>query len=163
MDDLNSRTTIGVVAESGTDERRVALVPKAVASLTGSGLAVVDESGAGEGALLPDALYTEAGASIGDAWAADVVVKVAPPTADEVGKLRSGQTLIGFLAPRNADNSIGALRAAGVQAFALDVRRESAARRLMFAGITVPVPESQVGRARLLRAFLAGKRRGSAS
>lgn len=116
----DAQTTIGVVAESGTDERRVALVPKAVASLTGSGLAVVVESGAGEGALLPDALYTEAGATIGDAWAADVVVKVAPPTADEVGKLRSGQTLIGFLAPRNADNSIGALRAAGVQAFALE-------------------------------------------
>ena len=103
------QTTVGVVAESGTDERRVALVPKAVASLVNTGVAVVVESGAGERALLPDELYTEAGASIGDAWVADVVVKVAPPTADEVGRLRSGQTLIGFLAPRNADNSIGAL------------------------------------------------------
>jgi NAD(P) transhydrogenase subunit alpha len=109
-----------VVAESGTGERRVALVPKAVASLVGSGVAVVVEPGAGDGALLPDELYTEAGASIGDAWAADVVVKVAPPTADEVGRLHSGQTLIGFLAPRNADNSIGALKGAGVQAFALE-------------------------------------------
>jgi NAD(P) transhydrogenase subunit alpha len=116
----DAQTTIGVVAESGTDERRVALVPKAVASLVNSGLAVVVESGAGEGALLPDGLYTEAGASIGDAWAADVVVKVAPPTKDEVSKLRSGQTLIGFLAPRNADNSIDALTQAGVQAFALE-------------------------------------------
>ena len=114
------QTTIGVVAESGTGERRVALVPKAVASLTGSGLAVVVESGAGEGALLPDQLYIDAGASIGDAWAADVVVKVAPPTAAEVGRLHSGQTLIGFLAPRNADNSIGALKQAGVQAYALE-------------------------------------------
>src|SRR5437868_846348 len=111
---------VGVVAESGADERRVALVPKAVASLVNSGVAVVVESGAGERALLPDELYTQAGASIGDAWAADVVVKVAPPTAEEVGKLRSGQTLIGFLAPRDADNSIGALKKAGVQAFALE-------------------------------------------
>ena len=109
-----------MVAESGADERRVALVPKAVASLVNSGVAVVVESGAGERALLPDELYTQAGASIGDAWAADVVVKVAPPTAEEVGKLRSGQTLIGFLAPRDADNSIGALKKAGVQAFALE-------------------------------------------
>ena len=116
----DAKTTVGVVAESGADERRVALVPKAVASLVHTGLAVVVESGAGVGALLPDELYTAAGASIGDAWAADVVVKVAPPTADEVGKLRSGQTLIGFLAPRNAENSIGALKAAGVQAFALE-------------------------------------------
>ena len=106
-----TQTTVGVVAESGADERRVALVPKAVATLVNSGVSVVVESGAGEAALLPDDLYTEAGASIGDAWAADVVVKVAPPTAEEVGKLRSGQTLIGFLAPRNADNQIDALEA----------------------------------------------------
>src|ERR1700755_303481 len=115
-----TQTTVGVVAESGDDERRVALVPKAIAPLVNSGVAVVVQSGAGERALLPDALYTEAGATIGDAWAADIVVKVAPPTAEEVGKLHSGQTLIGFLAPRNADNAIGALRAAGVQAFALE-------------------------------------------
>ena len=115
-----TQTTIGVVSESGADERRVALVPKAVAALVNGGATVVVESGAGERALLPDDLYTQAGATIGDAWAADVVVKVAPPTADEVGKLRSGQTLIGFLAPRNADNQIDALRQAGVQAFALE-------------------------------------------
>jgi NAD(P) transhydrogenase subunit alpha len=109
-----------VVAESRADERRVALVPKAVAPLVKSGVAVVVEAGAGEGALLPDDLYTEAGATIGDAWAADVVVKVAPPTADEVARLRRGQTLIGFLAPRDADNSIGTLAEAGVQGFALE-------------------------------------------
>src|ERR1700761_894938 len=115
-----TQTTIGVVAESGADERRVALVPKVIAPLVKSGVAVIVEAGAGERALLPDVLYTAAGATIGDAWAADVVVKVAPPTADEVAKLRSGQTLIGFLAPRNADNSIDALSQAGVQAFALE-------------------------------------------
>ncbi len=111
---------IGVVRETGVDERRVAQVPKAVASLVNSGVAVVVEAGAGEQALLPDDLYTEAGATIGEAWAADVVVKVAPPTSEEVGKLKSGQTLVGFLAPRNADNQIEALKKAGVQAFALE-------------------------------------------
>lgn len=115
-----ARTTVGVVAESGPDERRVALVPKAVAALVNQGLAVVVESGAGERALLPDDLYTAAGAGIGDAWSADVVVKVAPPSAAEVTRLRSGQTLIGFLAPRNADNQIAALKSAGVQAFAVE-------------------------------------------
>ncbi|OBJ67459.1 Re/Si-specific NAD(P)(+) transhydrogenase subunit alpha [Mycobacterium sp. 1274756.6] len=121
MTDTQTATlTVGVVAESGADERRVALVPKAVSSLVKSGLGVVVESGAGERALLPDELYTEAGATIGDAWAADVVVKVAPPTADEVGKLHKGQTLIGFLAPRSEDNQIATLKSAGVQAFALE-------------------------------------------
>ena len=112
--------SVGVVAESGADERRIALVPKAVAALVSSGVSVVVESGAGERALLPDELYTAAGAGIGDAWGCDVVVKVAPPTAAEVARLRSGQTLVGFLAPRNADNQIAALKAAGVQAFAVE-------------------------------------------
>ena len=116
----DTKTTVGVVAESGSDERRVALVPKAVTALINSGVAVVVESGAGDAALLPDDLYTAAGASIGDAWGCDIVLKVAPPTAAEVARMHSGQTLVGFLAPRNADNQIGALRAAGVQAFAVE-------------------------------------------
>ncbi len=113
-------TSVGVVAESGSDERRVALVPKAVTTLVNSGVAVVVESGAGERALLPDELYTAAGATVGDAWSCDIVVKVAPPTPAEVARLRSGQTLVGFLAPRNAENQIGALKAAGVRAFAVE-------------------------------------------
>ena len=116
----DTQTTVGVVAESGPEERRVALVPKAVATLVNSGVAVVVETGAGESALLPDELYTAAGATIGDAWAADVVVKVAPPSADEVSRLHRGQTLIGFLAPRDSGNEIKALADAGVQGFALE-------------------------------------------
>jgi hypothetical protein len=92
-------TSMGAVAESGSNER-VALVPKAVSSLVNSGVSVVVESGAGERALLPDTLYTEAGATIEDAWSADMIVKVAPPLAAEVARLRSGRTLIGFLGPR---------------------------------------------------------------
>ena len=84
----DTKTTVGVVAESGADERRVALVPKAVSTLVNSGVEVVVEAGAGERALMPDELYTDAGATIGDPWPADVVVKVAPPTADEIARLR---------------------------------------------------------------------------
>ncbi|MFM9033586.1 MAG: Re/Si-specific NAD(P)(+) transhydrogenase subunit alpha [Mycobacterium sp.] len=115
-----NQTTVGVVAESGPEERRVALVPKAVTALVNSGVAVVVESGAGERALLPDEHYVAAGATIGDAWSCDVVLKVDPPTQAEVSRLRSGQTLIGFLHPRNADNQIAALKSAGVQAFAVE-------------------------------------------
>ena len=113
-------TWVGVVGETGDGERRVALVPKVVSSLVSKGVHVVVEPGAGVQALIPDELYVEAGAEIGDAWSADVVVKVAPPTDAEVSKLSSGSTLIGFLAPRNADNKIEALGSAGVQAFAVE-------------------------------------------
>ncbi|WP_327113042.1 Re/Si-specific NAD(P)(+) transhydrogenase subunit alpha [Nocardia sp. NBC_01730] len=111
---------VGVVRESNTGERRVALVPKIIPSLLKRGVEVVVESGAGRGALIPDSAYEEAGATIGDPWSAEVVVKVAPPSDAEVAKLSSGQTLIGFLAPRNAENQIGALKSAGVQAFAVE-------------------------------------------
>ncbi|OUS83520.1 hypothetical protein CA951_40835, partial [Rhodococcus sp. NCIMB 12038] len=49
--------TVGVVRESNNGERRVALVPKVVASLIAKGVDVVVESGAGLGALIPDELY----------------------------------------------------------------------------------------------------------
>ncbi|UAK32965.1 Re/Si-specific NAD(P)(+) transhydrogenase subunit alpha [Nocardia asteroides] len=111
---------VGVVRESNAGERRVALVPKIIPSLLKQGVEVVIESGAGQGALIPDEAYVEVGASIGDPWSADVVVKVAPPSDAEVAKLSSGQTLIGFLAPRNADNQIAALKSAGVRAFAVE-------------------------------------------
>lgn len=45
---------------------------------------------------------------------------MAPPSDVEVAKLRRGQSLIGFLAPRDTENQIGALKAAGVQAFAME-------------------------------------------
>ncbi|WP_241962138.1 Re/Si-specific NAD(P)(+) transhydrogenase subunit alpha [Rhodococcus opacus] len=114
------RPTVGVVRESNDGERRVALVPKVVASLIAKGVDVVVESGAGLGALIPDESYKLAGAAIADPWAADVIVKVAPPSDEEVGRLHAGQTLIGFLAPRNQDNQVAALKSAGVQAFAVE-------------------------------------------
>ncbi|AVH20510.1 NAD(P)(+) transhydrogenase (Re/Si-specific) subunit alpha [Nocardia cyriacigeorgica] len=111
---------VGVVRETGAGERRVALVPKIIPALVKQGVQVVVESGAGLGALIPDEAYIEAGATIGDPWSAEVVVKVAPPSDAEVAKLSAGQTLIGFLAPRNADNQITTLKSAGVQAFAVE-------------------------------------------
>lgn len=111
---------VGVVRETNADERRVALVPKIIPALLKQGVDVIVEAGAGLGALIPDEAYTDAGATIGDPWSADVVVKVAPPNDAEIAKLSAGQTLIGFLAPRNADTKIGALKTAGVQAFAVE-------------------------------------------
>jgi NAD(P) transhydrogenase subunit alpha len=104
----------------GSGERRVSLVPKVVERLRTKGVEVVVESGAGLGALIPDELYTAAGATIGDPWACTVVAKVAPPTPEEIGRLGPGSTLVGFLAPLTSPETIAALRAAGVQAFAME-------------------------------------------
>lgn len=114
------RTTVGVPRESGAGERRVALVPKVVEKLVSRGVEVVVESGAGLGALIPDEVYLEAGATVGDPWACDVVVKVAPPTAEEIGRLRSGASYIGFLAPLTSPETVEALRGARVSGFAME-------------------------------------------
>ncbi|MET8431133.1 NAD(P)(+) transhydrogenase (Re/Si-specific) subunit alpha, partial [Nocardia sp. NPDC004860] len=120
MDTRQATTRIGVVRESDPGERRVALVPKIIPSLLRHGTEVIIEPDVGLDARIADNAYLAAGATLGDPWTADVVVKVAAPNDSEIAKLSSGQTLIGFLAPRNADNKIGALKSAGVQAFAVE-------------------------------------------
>ncbi len=111
---------MGVPRESRDGERRVSLVPAVVEKLTKRGLRVVVESGAGMGALMPDELFVGAGATVGDPWDADVVLKVAPPTTEEIDRLRRDATLIGFLAPLSDPTIIDALRSAGVTGFAME-------------------------------------------
>ena len=114
---------VGVPKESAEGERRVALIPDAVRDLADGELEVAVEAGAGEDSGHPDSEYAEAGASVGsadDAWSADVVVKVAPPTGEEIGRLRRGQVLIGHLAPLTSPDTNRALADAGVTSFAME-------------------------------------------
>ncbi|MGH2993349.1 MAG: Re/Si-specific NAD(P)(+) transhydrogenase subunit alpha [Solirubrobacterales bacterium] len=114
---------VGVPKESAEGERRVALIPDVVRSLTERELEVAVEAGAGEGSGHPDAEYEEAGArvgSAGDAWGADVVAKVASPSSDEVRRLKEGQVLIGHLAPLTSPDGNLALAQAGVTSFAME-------------------------------------------
>ena len=101
---------VGVPKESYPGERRVALVPVVIPNLAKAGLEVVIESGAGEAAGYPDALYVEKGAKILPDRAyvfstADIIVQVlCYGSNDLTGKadlplLRRGQALIGFLRP----------------------------------------------------------------
>jgi NAD(P) transhydrogenase subunit alpha len=110
---------IGVPKETVEGERRVALVPEVIRKLTGDHEVVI-ESGAGEAAGLADGLFEDAGATIGSPWEADVVVKVAAPTSEEVSKLGSDSVLIGFLQPLTNGEGTKALADAGVTSFAME-------------------------------------------
>jgi len=110
---------LGVPKELVPGERRVALIPETVGRL-GDGVDVVVETGAGDAAGFSDDAYREAGATVGDPWAADVVAKVAAPTANEAARLREGHVLIAFLSPLTDTAGIERLAAAGVHAFALE-------------------------------------------
>jgi proton-translocating NAD(P)+ transhydrogenase subunit alpha len=111
---------IGVPKETAAGERRVALVPESVTRIAKAGFDVVIEPGAGAAASFPDDAYTEAGATIGDPWQADAVVKVQKPTAEEVGRLRRGSTLIAFLQPLSDPDGLERLAQQGVTAFAME-------------------------------------------
>ena len=111
---------IGIPRETTDGERRVAVVPETVGKLAPAGFEVVVEPGAGAEASFPDEAYTEAGATVGDPWEAEAVVKVRKPSAEELGRLRSGQILIGFLEPLSDPAGVEALASRGVTAFALE-------------------------------------------
>ena len=119
---------IGVPKETASGERRVALVPEAVRKLVGgtAGEAggrheLIVERGAGASAMIPDAAYEEAGAKlVDDVWSADVVVKVAPPSAEEAGRLKADTVLIGFLQPLTNGEGIRAIAETGATSFALE-------------------------------------------
>ncbi len=115
---------IGVPKEVADGERRVALVPEVVRKLAGQDHELIVERGAGAGALIPDSQYEEAGATMTDdpatVFGADVVVKVAAPNSDEVGRLRANTVLIAFLGPLTNGDGIRAIAQTGATSFALE-------------------------------------------
>ncbi len=115
---------IGVPKETAAGERRVALIPDVVKSLAANQKAqVLIESGAGLDSGHTDAAYEAAGATVATAeecWGADVVLRVAQPSLDDVARLSSGQIFISHLSPWTAAETNNALAAAGVTAFAME-------------------------------------------
>ncbi len=114
---------VSVPKESVPGERRVALVPELVPKLTKAGLEVAVQSGAGAAAGFLDASYTEKGARVeADVFdRADILLKVQPPTAVEIEKMKAGATLIGFLQPYTSVAEIQALAARRITAFSMEL------------------------------------------
>ena len=83
---------IGIPREVKDGEQRVALSPAAVQSLKN----VVVEPGAGRGVGFSDDDYRKAGATLGDPWECDLVVKVKELQESEYARPRRGQTVFGF-------------------------------------------------------------------
>ncbi|WP_022822929.1 alanine dehydrogenase [Hymenobacter norwichensis] len=92
---------IGLPRETSLQENRICLTPEAVKHLVEEGHEVVMESGAGEPSKYSDHDYSEAGATIAysqkEVYEADLILKVAPPTQDEIEFLKANQTLISAL------------------------------------------------------------------
>jgi len=122
----------GVLTETLSGERRVALVPAVLPALAKAGVSVVIQSGAGASAGFLDASYAEKGAEIASS-AQDVVsraevllrVRLSPPSTSagqqDLALTRSGQTLIAFLDPLNEPSLSEALASRGVTAFSMEL------------------------------------------
>jgi len=116
---------VGVPTETAAGERRVALVPEAVKTAAATGLEVCVQAGAGLEAGIDDAAYRSAGARVepdaAAVWACDLVLKVQPPDAQEVERLREGAALIGFLQPLDQPGLAKRLAARNLTAFAMEL------------------------------------------
>ncbi|WP_031004121.1 Re/Si-specific NAD(P)(+) transhydrogenase subunit alpha [Streptomyces sp. NRRL F-5727] len=90
---------VGVLREERDGERRVAATPATVEKIRGLGYEVVVDPGAGAAAGFPDGAYEAAGARIGEATAADVVLGVNAPGTDRLDRMRPGATVVAMFAP----------------------------------------------------------------
>ena len=116
---------IGVPKETAAGEKRVATVPEVVEKLVKLGFKVAVESGAGDAADCSDESYRAAGAQIVEGaaklWAeSDIVFKVSVPSAEDVGLMHEGQTLITFIWPAQNPELMQQLAARKVTVLAID-------------------------------------------
>ena len=117
---------IAVLAETASDETRVAATPTSVKAFVSKGLDVVIETGAGDGSFFSDADYRDAGASIAKTAAAavkgaDIVLSVRRPSAAAVKAMKKGTVVAAQLDPFGDRKDIDGLAKAGITAFSMEL------------------------------------------
>jgi len=115
---------IGLIKESGK-ERRVALLPEVIAALVKLNVPMMVEKDAGEQAFVSDDEYIAAGATIHSKKevisGSGMIVKINPPTDEELGWMIAGQIFLGVLNPLVDHETVKKLAAADVTGFSLDI------------------------------------------
>jgi H+-translocating NAD(P) transhydrogenase subunit alpha len=116
---------VAVPKEIRPGERRVAINPGVAERLAKLGVEVLVQAGAGEAAQVPDSDYGDLASFVADAKAlydqADIVLKVQPPTIEEVDRMREGTVVIGYMSPHQEPQRIARLRDRSVTAFAMEL------------------------------------------
>lgn len=117
-----SASIIGVPQEVLPGERRVAATPESIKKLVARGFVVHFQRGAGLLAGIDDEAYVQAGATlVDDPWIeADAVLKVRPPTLDEIARLKERAVLVSLLQPERNPGLTDALKARQATAIALE-------------------------------------------
>ncbi len=116
--------TIGILKEN-EGENRVAMLPESVATLVKMNVRMLVETGAGLRAFVTDSEYVEAGAVIGSQAQviadADLVLKIQPPTTEEMAMFKEGQSLMSVLNPYFNTSLVKQLAEKNITAFSMDI------------------------------------------
>ncbi|GHE79237.1 Re/Si-specific NAD(P)(+) transhydrogenase subunit alpha [Thalassotalea profundi] len=115
---------IGIPKETLKGENRVACAPNAVSSLKKLGFDVSIQKGAGTKASFFDDEFLAAEAEVVTkkvCWQADIILKVNPPTIEEVAQMKDGATLISFLAPATNSDLLDLLKAKSITSLAMEM------------------------------------------
>jgi NAD(P) transhydrogenase subunit alpha len=116
--------TIGALRESAPYETRVSLVPEVADKFAQSGARVLIEKGAGSRANFPDSLFKKVEWVEGTSAVlagADVVLTVQPLTLEQIGQLKSGTVVIGFMQAHSRREEVKALRDRRITSFAMEL------------------------------------------
>jgi H+-translocating NAD(P) transhydrogenase subunit alpha len=114
---------IGIVKETVANEARVAASPSSIAQLIKLNFNLVVESNAGLAASFSDEAYQSAGATIlpsSEVWQSDILFKVNPPSIQEVAKIKSGATVIGFFWPAQNEELMKLMADKRINVLAMD-------------------------------------------
>jgi len=114
---------IGILRETAANETRVAVVPEIAAKLKALGARVLLEAGAGVAAHFPDAAYADA--EISDAptilSSAQILLKVQPPSLDEVAALKEGSLVVGFMQAYARPDLVKALKSRRITSLSMEL------------------------------------------
>jgi H+-translocating NAD(P) transhydrogenase subunit alpha len=116
--------TLGALRESASDETRVSVVPEVADKFTQAGARVILEQGAGARANFPDPLYkkVEWASSASEVLSqADVLLTVQPLSVEQIGQLKSGAIVVGFMQPHARKAEVRALRDRRITSFSVEL------------------------------------------
>ncbi|HKT74669.1 MAG TPA: NAD(P) transhydrogenase subunit alpha [Steroidobacteraceae bacterium] len=116
--------TIGALRESSPQETRVSLVPEVADKFAQSGARLLIERGAGQRAQFPDSTYksvTWADSAASVLEQADILLTVQPLSVEQIGRLKSGAVVIGYMQPHARHAEVAALKSRGITSFAMEL------------------------------------------
>ena len=134
-----SKLTVGIPKENYPLEKRVAATPESVKRLVKPGFSVLVEDGAGDLAYFSNADYEAAGAKIvpNVFSESDIILKLRPPSAEQVDQLDGTKTLFSFVYPRQDPELLQKLQDKGTTAFAMDMIPRTLSRGQTYDALSV--------------------------